>query len=93
VVRGRRGAGGISSLRFPSLTLARVELDREPARVAQRLWRAPLVDDRAEAHDDGGLHPRPAEQVTASEVRNVVCGLKITLGRGAAGCCWQKQIL
>ena len=67
------------------VALARVELDREAARVADRLGRAALVDDGREARDDGRLHPRRAEEVGAGQVRDVVRRLEEALGRGAAG--------
>lgn len=65
--------------------LARVELDREPARVADRLGRAALVDDGGEARYDRRLRPGRAEEVGAGEVRDVVGGFEEALGGGAAG--------
>ena len=67
------------------VALARVELDREAARVADRLGRAALVDDGREARDHGRLRPRRAEEVGAGEVRDVMRRLEEALGRGAAG--------
>ena len=67
------------------VALARVELDGEPARVADGLRRAALVDDRREARDDGRLRARRAEEVGAGEVRDVVGRLEEALGGGAAG--------
>ena len=67
------------------VALARVELDREAARVADGLWRAALVDDRREARDDGRLRPGRAEEVGAGQVRDVVGRLEEALGGGAAG--------
>ena len=67
------------------VALPGVKLDSEPARVADCLGRAALVDDGREARDDGRLRARGAEEVGAGKVRDVVGGLEEALGRGAAG--------
>lgn len=54
------------------VALARVELDRKAARVAQRLRRAALVDHCREPHNDRRLHTRRAEYIRARQVGDVV---------------------
>ena len=71
-------------LPLPPPTFARVELDRKPARVPNRLRRPALVDDGGEARDDGGLHARRAKQVGARQVRDVVGRLEKAFGGRAA---------
>jgi len=59
------------------VALPRVELDRKAARVAQRLGRAALVDDRRESHDDRRLDARRPQEVRARQMRHVVGHLRI----------------
>ena len=67
------------------VALPGVELDGEPARVAQRLGAPALVDHRGEAHDHGGLHAGGAQEVGARQVGDVVGHLEEALGAGATG--------
>ena len=54
------------------IALARVELDRKAAGIANRLRAAALVDDRAEAHRDWRLHTGGAQEVGACQVADVM---------------------